>query len=546
MIIYDRPGPFGLGHLTRVHGSAVYKTFLPSVFSTLVLVAIHNYRQEDDKIIEHPYAVGAFVSFFAFLLTFRLNYGYQRYWEASSAVHQMMSKFLDCALALSAFHYQSESYNKIRPQPFGKEMKANATFGKKRHFKSASMEETIHFLEAIAAEQEEDMAAKQGGMKWWQRNRKRSRSTDSLASQFHQRELSRRTSIKNINQSKTSTVNRRGKIPIPLRFQAQFTGGIVQSGDDTSNSEDDRPSLKQNTSRVPAPSLFLQELAHLFSLLNAVALSTLRNDMEFAESPIVEYFPGQAWPPVDPDELSPDIQKQYHLESPWWRSLSFVLGLQDSPQFRTLYNAARPFGVLGGVSDQEIKLLQRARGPSAKVSLCTMWIQEFISREYLAGSTGQVAPPIISRLYQIISDGMVGYNQARKVGHIGFPFPHAQSTSFFVAAVTVVFPVLYGSYVASLGFACFLNFSTVLCFIGLHEVARELEDPFQNIPNDLPLTTFQAQINEALVTIYAGFHPDSWWDASMSQKISQTHIVTQPSVKMKREIAVIPELEELE
>jgi predicted membrane chloride channel (bestrophin family) len=59
---------------------------------------------------------------------------------------------------------------------------------------------------------------------------------------------------------------------------------------------------------------------------------------------------------------------------------------------------------------------------------------------------------------------------------------------------------------------CSLNFFTVACFVGLHEVARELEDPFFNIPNDLPLTTFQAQFNEALLTMYAGFHPDSWWE----------------------------------
>lgn len=80
-----------------------------------------------------------------------------------------------------------------------------------------------------------------------------------------------------------------------------------------------------------------------------------------------------------------------------------------------MYNAARPFGVLGGVSDSECELLQKARGPYAKVALVTMWLQEFLSREYLNGSTGKVAPPIISRLYQFISDGVVGYNQARKV-----------------------------------------------------------------------------------------------------------------------------------
>lgn len=388
------------------------------------------------------------------------------------------------------------------------------------------MEETMQFIEQIV--REEELASKEDeSERWWKRTRNTRHKSSDLATIF-QKEDTALKNAKSINVSSTrdgrSAARPYEKIPIPMRFQAQFTG---QLGNDKKNSSKDlRTTLKKNVrsldvlqnARVPAPTLFLQEMAHLFSLLSAVAFSTLRNDVEFAESPIVEYFPGQPWPPVDPDQLSKDIRKQFGTENPFWRGLSFCLGIQDSQEFRTLYNAARPFAVLGGVSDEEVRLLQRARGPYAKVALVSMWLQEFMSREYMAGSTGDVAPPIISRLYQFISDGIVGYNQARKVAYIRFPFPHGQATSFFTLASTFVFPLLYASYVNHLGFACFLNFVTVLCFLGLDEVARELEDPFQNAPNDLPLLTFQAQFNEALVTLYAGFHPDSWWEASKSVK----------------------------
>ena len=47
---------------------------------------------------------------------------------------------------------------------------------------------------------------------------------------------------------------------------------------------------------------------------------------------------------------------------------------------------------------------------------------------------------------------------------------------------------------------------------GLWLVANELEDPFRNVPNDIPLNNFQAQFNEALVCMFAGFHPEAWWD----------------------------------
>ena len=98
-----------------------------------------------------------------------------------------------------------------------------------------------------------------------------------------------------------------------------------------------------------------------------------------------------------------------------------------------------------------------------------------------------------------------------------FPFVNAQITAFFSLAIIFVFPFLYLSFVNKIWFACFMNFLTVLCFLGLHEVgewftaywktlrhgsclitflillARELENPFVNVPNDLPLCTFQVR-----------------------------------------------------
>ena len=57
-----------------------------------------------------------------------------------------------------------------------------------------------------------------------------------------------------------------------------------------------------------------------------------------------------------------------------------------------------------------------------------------------------------------------------------------------------------------------LAFFSVACLSGVNEVARELENPFRNIPNELPLVTFQAQFNEALIVMYSGYHPDLFWD----------------------------------
>ena len=61
--------------------------------------------------------------------------------------------------------------------------------------------------------------------------------------------------------------------------------------------------------------LFLEEVAHLISLLSAVALSTLRNDLEQADSPLITFKPGQPFPHVDPDEYGADVRQGWTTSS---------------------------------------------------------------------------------------------------------------------------------------------------------------------------------------------------------------------------------------
>ena len=155
--------------------------------------------------------------------------------------------------------------------------------------------------------------------------------------------------------------------------------------------------------------------------------------------------------------------------------------------------------------------------------------------------TGKIAPPILARVYQFLSDGVAAYNHCFKIAFVPFPFVHAQSTVFFVFVSLFIFPLLYVGYVNNLVLSCILNYTTVLCFCGAHEVSRELSDPYYTVyvsnkdilsrsadnqsllilkpwnlfslpnrPNDIPLNTFQTQFNEALISMWAGFHPDSW------------------------------------
>jgi hypothetical protein len=439
----------------------------------------------------------------------------------------MFSKWLDACTNLAAYHYQSDYFAKITPPSFGNhpELK-NFTRNRKRVLTELTMEEYTAKLDILEAENSQEPSEGMGGggggsrglLNFLQASRKKARKTKALSKPkcIHRRQISEHKPIR------TPDGNIR-----------RFISSRVDSNNDLTNFAGESYEWHRSNSSTssscmfedPIASPFLEEAVHLFSLLSAVALSTLRNDIPEAPLPLVKWEPDDTFPHVDPDHISYEKSKKKKTEdskqqqnqrkfsdSHFWTTFFALLGVSRTPIQRTLYNQGRPFQVLGGISEREMKALQQARGGYAKVSLCYMWIQEFISREQLLGGLGAVPSPIVSRCYQFASDGMKGYNECRKIAKIPFPFPHEQLTSIFIMIILWVFPVLFYSFVNNMALACLLNYSTVLCFVGLHEVAREMESPFMRVPNNLPLNTFQAQFNEALITTWAGYHPDSWFD----------------------------------
>lgn len=394
----------------------------------------------------------------------------------------MHSKWNDVGILLASFHYQSAIYDKLRPPSFGQHEELHNLVRERFRRHECSPDELKRQLSNVT-----------------NRNSPRGDSSFLRWGNTGDNDLPAVGNTSSMRPRRSSAM--KDSSPTPTSKLSYLDGGLH-------NKE---------------ASLFLQELSHLLSLLSAVALSTLRLDVEGTEIPLVEYAPSSGWPPVDPDRLSRERRAAYDDKNWCLVLFRFMFGMSRNAVRRTQYNAARPFRVLGGVSDAEAMLLRSARGPTAQVSLCAMWLQEFITREHIAGSTGTVAPPNISRLYQFISDGMVGYNEARKVACVPFPFPHAQLSVLFTFVLVFMMPILMYSFVHGKFLACIINFSTVLCFTGLHEVARELENPFQNVPNDIPLTYYQAQFNESLLAMFAGFHPDAFWKSQVSTTSCDVH-----------------------
>eukprot|EP00956_Cyclotella_meneghiniana_P019511 scaffold33389_cov91-Cyclotella_meneghiniana.AAC.5 len=553
MIEYSK-GNFGLRLLFRWNGSALIKASIPGLFSVALFLCLYyeyfndanTTATEEDieeliiEYLDHPYAIGVLIASVSLLITFRANYGYQRYWEGCTAVHNMMSKFMDATMHSAVFHLQSDKLVAMRPPSFydWDELNGGMLTRDREGYSEHEEEPSTNEAAAVNERQKEHENRRRRRFKYLRMksgNLPQScpEDTQSLRNRKVQKSINETKSTRDFLQTSINGAETQGSM---MHGSNQLLGpprldggwGMIYPDERTGRptatyynidkypkaTQFDEGSTEGFASRNGGrtPSLFLQELAHLSSLLCAVAMTTLRNDLDDVESPLGTYTPGQRWPECDPLKLPKEVKFAAYGERRIRRNLRYVLGMDQTRKARTTYNAARPMLVLGGVSDNEIAFLQRARGPYAKTQLCWSWLSEFAIREHLAGSMGDVGPPIVSRVVQFLSDGMKHYNEARKIMWIPFPFVHAQLSAFFIAAVTGCVPFLMKQYANQAWLGCILCYLVVTCLAGIHEVARELENPFRNAPNDIPLCTMMAMYNEALITMYAGFHPDSYWN----------------------------------
>ena len=121
---------------------------------------------------------------------------------------------------------------------------------------------------------------------------------------------------------------------------------------------------------------------------------------------------------------------------------------------------ANSFEVVGGVGDAEAAVLVKVP-PADRCMLVQAWIVRLMTRRMLAGGLG-IPPPILSRTYQVISDGTASYMQARKVSFIAFPFPLRQLLFVLLFVFQVLVPLCITSFMDELALVAVLSFFVCL------------------------------------------------------------------------------------
>jgi predicted membrane chloride channel (bestrophin family) len=158
--------------------------------------------------------------------------------------------------------------------------------------------------------------------------------------------------------------------------------------------------------------------------------------------------------------------------------------------------------VLGSITADERNALERMNDP---VEVISYWLSLSFTQmrqdNWLA-----VHPAICSRVYQELSKGSLGYWQASKLIAIPFPFPFAQMVTLQLCLLVFLFPVMVSSVIHDeLDFkwlAPLFSWLGVASYFGLNIVAVEIEMPFGDDANDLPLVALHEMFVTGLSSLY--------------------------------------------
>eukprot|EP00448_Togula_jolla_P007636 CAMPEP_0170612668 /NCGR_PEP_ID=MMETSP0224-20130122/23848_1 /TAXON_ID=285029 /ORGANISM="Togula jolla, Strain CCCM 725" /LENGTH=509 /DNA_ID=CAMNT_0010938191 /DNA_START=109 /DNA_END=1635 /DNA_ORIENTATION=+ len=137
-----------------------------------------------------------------------------------------------------------------------------------------------------------------------------------------------------------------------------------------------------------------------------------------------------------------------------------------------------------------------------RVEVLLHLIQSLITKG-LDDATLKIPPPILSRVYQTLSRGFVNLLNAKKIADTRFPFPYAQLIAILLLTHVILTPVMISNLLENKIWGFIFTFVPVFGTAWLNFVGVELENPFGNDENDLPLEHFQSEMNTCLLMLLA-------------------------------------------
>eukprot|EP00929_Paragymnodinium_shiwhaense_P050604 TRINITY_DN25484_c0_g2_i1.p1 TRINITY_DN25484_c0_g2~~TRINITY_DN25484_c0_g2_i1.p1 ORF type:complete len:678 (-),score=179.84 TRINITY_DN25484_c0_g2_i1:83-2116(-) len=153
-----------------------------------------------------------------------------------------------------------------------------------------------------------------------------------------------------------------------------------------------------------------------------------------------------------------------------------------------------------GIAEDSLEYLANSED---QMEVLMQWIQRLIICSIDSGII-PIAPPITSRVFQELSNGIVDVQNAKKITEFPFPFPYAQMLTVMLLMHLVLTPVIAAMVVDHWAIAAIVTFVTTFSLWSINFIAAELEMPFGDDHNDLPVEEMQSRFNSSLRTL---LHP---------------------------------------
>eukprot|EP00927_Polykrikos_kofoidii_P037740 TRINITY_DN3195_c1_g2_i5.p1 TRINITY_DN3195_c1_g2~~TRINITY_DN3195_c1_g2_i5.p1 ORF type:complete len:646 (+),score=87.72 TRINITY_DN3195_c1_g2_i5:204-2141(+) len=205
-----------------------------------------------------------------------------------------------------------------------------------------------------------------------------------------------------------------------------------------------------------------------------------------------------------PLKAHPDNKKVSNLVLEFRYTLVHVMSLMHGAALRQIGGNCEEFDVLDiqGLDRLSMEYLNDFCSIHSinRVEVLLHWIQVLIT-DNIASGVLIVPPPILTRAYQTLSRGMVNLHDVRKLAEIPFPFPLSQMIIALLLIQSVVTPLYMAARFRSISGAAVCTFLPLMGMWSITFIAGQMEQPFGQDPNDLPLSNQQFEMNNSLLML---------------------------------------------
>merc|ERR1719183_671980 len=119
-----------------------------------------------------------------------------------------------------------------------------------------------------------------------------------------------------------------------------------------------------------------------------------------------------------------------------------------------------------GFNKDDLKILTEPQVQGRKVEVVCCWIKAHILESLDSGCI-KVAPPILTRVFQEMSLGLVKYHDALQVVIWPFPFPYAQMCCVLIMCHCLVTPIVIAQTTENIYVCAVVTLLSVVCVKGI-------------------------------------------------------------------------------